>query len=101
MRGAQSETCPVRALRAWLRAAEIMEEGPVLRRVTQWNTAGAKHLHPDAVRQLVLTRAAAAGVTGTTLEALTPHGVRAGSSRLPIGMTSLTRRSWAIGVTAA
>ena len=77
MRGAQPETCPVRALRAWLRTAEITE-GPVFRRVTQWNTVGAKHLHPDAVRQSLLTRAAAAGVTGTTLEPVTPHGLRTG-----------------------
>ena len=77
MRGAQPETCPVKALRAWLRAAEITE-GPVFRRVTQWNTVGAKRLHPDAVRQSLLKRAAAAGVTGTTLEPVTPHGMRAG-----------------------
>jgi integrase len=77
MRGAQPETCPVRALRAWLRAAEITE-GPVFRRVTQWNTVGANRLHPDAVRQILLKRAAAAGVAGTTLEPVTPHGMRAG-----------------------
>ncbi|HTW72341.1 MAG TPA: site-specific integrase [Acetobacteraceae bacterium] len=77
MRGTQSETCPVRALRAWLRAAEITE-GPVFRRVTQWNTVGAKRLHPDAVRQILLKRAAAAGVKGTMREPVTPHGMRAG-----------------------
>jgi hypothetical protein len=32
MRGAQEDTCPVRAPRAWLRAAEI-GDGPVFRRV--------------------------------------------------------------------
>jgi integrase len=30
------------------------------------------------VRQILLKRAAAAGVTGTTLEPVTPHGMRAG-----------------------
>ncbi len=77
MRGAQPESCPVKALRTWLRTAEITE-GPVFRRVTQWNTIGAKRLHPDAVRQILLKRAAAAGVKGTTLEPVTPHGMRAG-----------------------
>ena len=77
MRGGRPETCPVGALRAWLRAAKITE-GPVFRRVTQWNTVGTQHLHPDAVRQILLRRAAAAGVTGTLLEPVTPHGMRAG-----------------------
>ena len=46
--------------------------------MTQWNTIGAKRLHPDAVRQILLKRAAAAGVKGTMLEPVTPHGMRAG-----------------------
>jgi len=76
-RGSRAETCPVRALRAWLRAAEITA-GPVFRRVTQWCTVGTKRLHPDAVRQILLRRAAAAGIKGTLLEPVTPHGMRAG-----------------------
>ena len=77
VRGAREDTCPVRALRAWLRAAEI-GDGPVFRRITQWGTVGAKRLHPDAVRQILLRRAAAAGIKGTRLEPVTPHGMRAG-----------------------
>ena len=76
-RGTQEDTCPVRALRAWLRAAEI-GDGPVFRRVTQWGTVGRKRLHPDAVRQILARRAAAAGIRGTLLEPVTPHGMRAG-----------------------
>ena len=76
-RGSAAETCPVRALRAWLRAAEVTE-GPIFRRVTQSNTVGAKRLHPDAVRQILLKRAALAGISGTLLEPVTPHGLRAG-----------------------
>ena len=69
--------CPVRALRAWLRAAKIVD-GPVFRRVTQWGTVGKKRLHPDAVRQILARRAAAAGIKGTLLEPVTPRGMRAG-----------------------
>jgi integrase len=76
-RGTQADTCPVRALRAWLRAAEIAE-GPLFRRVTQWGTVGKNRLHPDAVRQILGKRAAAAGIKGTLLEPVTPHGMRAG-----------------------
>ena len=67
----------MRALRAWLGAAEI-GDGPVFRRVTQWGTVGKKRLHPDAVRQILGRRAAAAGITGSLLEPVTPHGMRAG-----------------------
>lgn len=76
-RGSQSETCPVRALRTWLRTAEITD-GPVFRRVTQWGTVGATRLHADAVRQILQKRAAAAGLKGSLLEPVTPHGMRAG-----------------------
>jgi integrase len=76
-KGSAGETCPVRALRAWLAAAEI-SDGPVFRRVTRWNTVGTKRLHPDAVRQILARRAAAAGIKGTRTEPVTPHGMRAG-----------------------
>jgi integrase len=76
-RGNQADTCPVRALHTWLRAAEITD-GPIFRRVTQWGTVGTQRLHPDAVRQILTRRAAAAGIKGTLLEPVTPHGMRAG-----------------------
>jgi len=76
-RGSQAETCPVRAARAWLRTAMIAD-GPVFRRVTQWGTVGRKRLHPDAVRQILRRRADAAGIRGSLIEPVTPHGMRAG-----------------------
>jgi integrase len=76
-RGGTAETCPVRAVRAWLKAAEIAD-GPIFRRVTQWGTVGKHRLHPDAVRQILLKRAGLAGIEGTLLEPITPHGMRAG-----------------------
>ena len=77
VRGTREDTCPVRALRAWLRAAKIVD-GPVFRRITQWGAVGTNRLHPDAVRQILVRRAAAAGIKGTRLEPVTPHGMRAG-----------------------
>jgi len=76
-RGSQTETCPVRALWVWLRAARIAD-GPIFRRVTQWGAVGKRRLHPDAVRQILARRAATAGIRGTLLEPVTPHGLRAG-----------------------
>jgi integrase len=76
-RGASAKTCPVAALKAWLKAAEITE-GPAFRKVTRWNTVASARLSADAVRQILLRRAALAGIKGTRLEPVTPHGMRAG-----------------------
>jgi integrase len=76
-RGSTADTCPVRAVRAWLKAAGVTD-GPIFRRVTHWGTVGKHRLHSDAVRQILLKRAAAAGIEGTLLEPITPHGMRAG-----------------------
>jgi integrase len=62
--GSQANICPVQALHAWLRAAEA--------------AVGTRRLHPAAVRQIPTRRAAAAGIKGTLLEPVAPHGMRAG-----------------------
>ncbi len=77
VRGSTPETCPVAALAAWLEAAGITD-GPVLRKVTRWRTVAATRMSADAVRQILLRRAALAGIKGTLLEPVTPHGMRAG-----------------------
>lgn len=82
-------TCPVAALEAWLRAARI-GNGPVWRAInraagdaatriaTLGRTDPARGLSGEAIRQILRRRAAAAGVTGTALEPISPHGLRAG-----------------------
>jgi integrase len=50
----------------------------VFRRVDRWGGVDAHRLHPDAVRRILRRRAAAAGIEGTALEPVTPHGLRAG-----------------------
>ena len=76
-RGKHGETCPVRALEAWLRAVDC-HYGPVFRKVDQWRNVSERALHPDAVRQILLRRAAEAGLRVSSLERLSPHGLRAG-----------------------
>lgn len=76
-RGERRDTCPVCALQAWLTAADC-RYGPVFRKVDCWGRVEAKALHPDAVRQILRKRAAAAGLTVGTTERLSPHGLRAG-----------------------
>ena len=76
-RGRSAETCPVEALKAWLGLAEIAT-GPLFRKINRSEKLGASRLSPDAVRQILLKRAAQAGVKGTLAESVSPHGLRAG-----------------------
>jgi len=72
--GAHPETCPVRALRAWLQAAGI-QEGPVFRRVHRGGRVGTARLCDRAVAQIIQRRASAAGLDP---ERLSGHSLRAG-----------------------
>jgi integrase len=76
-RGERRDTCPVRAVEAWLKAADC-RYGPVFRKVDCWGRLGPRPLHPDAVRQILLRRAKLAGLAVPALERLSPHGLRAG-----------------------
>ena len=76
-RGKSEATCPVRALRSWLQAAQI-ERGPVFRALTRHGTLRSAALSGEAVRLIVLKRARLAGIKGTLLEPISPHGLRAG-----------------------
>ena len=76
-RGQSPESCPVAALQQWLTAAEI-SAGPLFRKVNRGGAVETARLVPDAVRQILLTRAAKAGLKGTLAEPVSPHGLRAG-----------------------
>lgn len=75
--GRHEATCPVRAMRAWLDAASI-KTGPVFRKVNKAERAEPRRLSDDAVRQVILKRAAQAGLKGSIAEPVSPHGLRAG-----------------------
>jgi integrase len=76
-RGKAEETCPVAALKDWLALAEITV-GPLFRKVNRGGAVESARLSPDGVRQILLKRAAAAGLKGTLAEPVSPHGLRAG-----------------------
>jgi integrase len=75
--GDNDETCPVTALKRWLKAAEI-KSGPVFRKVNKAGHVQRERFSTDAVRQILLKRAAMAGLKGTRREPISPHGLRAG-----------------------
>jgi integrase len=76
-RGRAGDTCPVAALKEWLALSEITA-GPLFRQVNRGGAVETSRLSPDAVRQLLLKRAAKAGLRGTLAEPVSPHGLRAG-----------------------
>ena len=75
--GRHDVTCPVLALKRWLEAAAI-RSGPVFKKVNKGCRVEARRLSEDAVRQILLRRAAQASVTGSLAEPISPHGLRAG-----------------------
>jgi integrase len=68
------ETCPVRALQAWLAAATI-SEGAVFRRVDRNGHASGRGLHRDSIGKILKRAAARAGMP---VDALGGHSLRAG-----------------------
>lgn len=75
-RGAQPETCPVRAMEIWLRRSGI-EYGPVFPRLTAAGTNEGR-LTGNGVWKILRRRATQAELTVDDGERLSPHGMRAG-----------------------
>ena len=76
-RGKAVETCPVTALQEWLAKAGI-DGGPVFRKVNRGGAVEPGRLTAGAVRQVLVKRAAQAGIASTWEEPVSPHGLRAG-----------------------
>lgn len=75
--GRHENTCAVLSLRRWLDSAAI-NSGPVFRKVNKAGRVEGRRLSEDAVRQILLRRAGQAGVKGSIVEPVSPHGLRAG-----------------------
>ena len=71
-----AQTCPVRAMEAWLRRSGLTY-GAVFRRVTGAGTV-ENRLTGNGVWKILRRRAALAGLTVSEGERLSPHGLRAG-----------------------
>jgi integrase len=72
--GTHAETCPVRALRAYLDAAAITS-GPVFRGVSRWGQVARTAIGADTVSDVVKAAAVAAGLDVAQVSA---HSLRAG-----------------------
>jgi integrase len=70
----QKGTCPVSALRAWLKAAHITT-GPIFRRIDQHGHIGPNALQPAAVAQIIKKAVQSVGMDPA---AFSGHSLRAG-----------------------
>ena len=75
--GTREATCPVRALKQWIKAAGI-RSGTLFRKIHSSGSVLKRRMTADAVRQILLKRAAMAGLKGTRRQPISPHGLRAG-----------------------
>lgn len=74
--GRHPETCPVAAMRIWLRRAKI-DYGPIFMAIGRTGTKEAR-LKANGVWWILRKRAELAGITVSEGERLSPHGLRAG-----------------------
>jgi hypothetical protein len=72
--GEHKDTCPIRALRRWLKAAKVTD-GAVFRGVDRHNHVAATGLHRDSIAAIFKTAAMRAGMNATNIAG---HSVRAG-----------------------
>jgi site-specific recombinase XerD len=88
--GQHEDTCPVRALRAWIAAAGITS-GPVFRRVDRWGNVGGEALTTKVVSTICKRYAQALGYDPAAYSA---HSLRAGfaTSAAAAGVTGVDIR---------
>ena len=72
--GADQETCPVRALREWLRIARI-EVGPIFRAVDRHGNVSSQPLYPGSIARIVKVAATRAGLAASNFSS---HSLRSG-----------------------
>ena len=73
-RGGNPDRCPVTALRAWLKLANI-ESGPLFQGVTKANKPSGRPLNPESINALIQSAIARAGIDPLPYSA---HSLRAG-----------------------
>jgi integrase len=72
--GKHKDTCPIKALRQWLKAANV-KEGAVFRGVDRHGHVASTGLHRDSIAAIFKSAAARAGMNATNIAG---HSVRAG-----------------------
>ena len=76
LKGQYPATCPILALQAWLRAADLDKgHGPVFRSINRWETVQPDRISPDSIETAIKAHCAFAGLDP---KLYSPHSLRAG-----------------------
>jgi integrase len=75
--GRRPETCPIRALGAWLRAAGIVD-GPLFRAVDRHGNVSARPLEPGSIARILKKAARRSGMGEEEVAKIGGHSLRAG-----------------------
>ena len=77
--GSRPETCPVRALAIWLKAANI-SEGPLFRAVDRHGNVSARALEPGSIARILKKAARRSGMSEADVAKLGGHSLRSGAA---------------------
>lgn len=77
--GSRPETCPIRALAVWLKAANITE-GPLFRAVDRHGNVSAHALEPGSIARILKKAARRSGMAESQVRQLGGHSLRAGAA---------------------
>jgi len=77
--GARPESCPVRALAAWLHAAGIVD-GALFRAVDRHGNVSARQLEPGSIARILKKAARRAGMNAAEVAKLGGHSLRSGTA---------------------
>ena len=89
--GTRPETCPIRALAVWLRAANI-DKGPLFRAVDRHGNVSATALEPGSIARILKKAGRRSGLSETEVAKLGGHSLRAGMATSAAAIGGATER---------
>ena len=88
---AHPETCPIRALATWLKAAGI-SSGPLFRAVDRHGNVSSRALEPGSIARILKKAARRSGMSETEVAKLGGHSLRAGMATSAAAIGGATER---------
>lgn len=93
--GARPETCPIRALAIWLKAAAITE-GPLFRAVDRHGNVSSCALEPGSIARILKKAARRSGMSEAEVAKLGGHSLRAGMATTAAAIGRASEREIAV-----
>jgi integrase len=78
--GLHSDTCPIRAIAAWIHAAGIVDGGPLFTAVDRHGNRSSKALEPGSIARILKNAARRSGMGEAEVAKLGGHSLRSGTA---------------------